>query len=130
MLPRWNFCAKHTPRLPTRNTPTPNVKELILSRALATISDRNLIGGWILHGCSLIVTGSARPSSCELSHERTVWYVGVGLEPTQIEAKVQVMAYLIQLECMCFFWLSGRPTLLPTYSWTGNGVPRPRTPMR
>merc|ERR1712113_733348 len=25
-----------------------------------------------------------------------------------------------QLQCMCFFWLSGRPTLMPTYSWTGT----------
>merc|ERR1712187_827910 len=71
------------------------------------------------HPCQLAA------SLCTLAREamRTL------LAPTQIEAKVQVMAYLIQLECMCFFWLSGRPTLLPTYSWTGNGVTRPRTPM-
>merc|ERR1712066_1178104 len=45
---------------------------------------------------------------------------GDALAIYRIEAKVEVMAHLTHLRCMCFFWLSGRPTLMPTYSWTGT----------
>jgi len=48
----------------------------------------------------------------------------------RIEAKVQVMAHLTQLQCMCFFWLSGQPTLMPMYSWTGTSGTGLRTCMQ
>merc|ERR1712060_339739 len=97
-------------------------------------------GAWV--DLQLLVSGSARDSA---SHSGTrLWTqrrvlreevktvprsVEETLWPTESRLKYRSWLDLTHLHCMCFFWLSGRPTLMPTYSWTGNGVTRPRTPM-